>query len=362
MAAAGPPRPLRCVFSKGQSRGQRSQTSLGITQPRHLPLGPVPCPCRIPAPSCGFGGRFCAGFSPGRCHSALPPGSVPSAPRLPGAGRAPRRPRIETVRSGSGPGAPRAQGRPANGWPDPPRHPTDRSCRCLSLSSRRRPHGTGGTCATRRDQSADVLELGFGMGRAGLLVRAETGCGHAAVSLKGGGHAWAGATGAPRSRLVPQAALPRARPARSTHDTEPRVRSRLSGRPAGPRWQAGRTGPLLLWSRCSFVLPGTETFSDHDAVTSGTVGGVTVICQMRPNIAWPRGRGPRLLLPSGAGPRSSRPAGTVGQPVAGSAEAPAPSRLRKLGCSSGCSLCTECIGGMALGAQELSYVGPETKN
>lgn len=57
-----------------------------------------------------------------------------------------------------------------------------------------------------------------------------------------------------------------------------------------------------------------------------------------------------------------QPAGTVGQPVAGSAEAPALSQLRKLGCSSGCSLCTESIGAMALGAQELSYVGPETKN
>lgn len=205
------------VFSRKDRVGAReAKPAWGSLSRGSCPWGPSRVPCRIPAPSCGFGGRFCAGFSPGRCHSALPPGSVPSAPRLPGAGRAPRRPRIETVRSGSGPGAPRAQGRPANGWPDPPRHPTDRSCRCLSLSSRGRPHGTGGTCATRRDQSADVLELGFGMGRAGLLVRAETGCCHAAVSLKGGGHAWAGATGAPPSRL-----LPRARPARSTHDTEP---------------------------------------------------------------------------------------------------------------------------------------------
>lgn len=213
--------PSCSVFSKRTESGPEKPNQPGDHSAAAPAPGARPVSLSHPSSQLWFWQPVLRGLQPRALSQRVASGSVPSAPRLPGAGGAPRRPRIERVHSGSGPGAPRAQGRPANGWPDPPRHPTDRSCRCLSLSSRRRPHGTGGTCATRRDQSADVLELGFGIGRAGLLVRAETGCFHAAVSLKGGGHAWAGATGAPPSRLLPQAALPRARPARSTHDTEP---------------------------------------------------------------------------------------------------------------------------------------------
>lgn len=160
--------PFRCVFSKKDSRGQRSQISSGEHRCRGCPGARLVSPVASQVPAvvlAASSAMASAHVTATACCPRCLLGSLLSALGLPrGCAhhkftepvRVLRRPLRGMVRSGSGPGAPRAQGSPATGRPLPQLTPAS------SRDSKDR--------HSNERSEGKHLELGLRISRAGLLA------------------------------------------------------------------------------------------------------------------------------------------------------------------------------------------------